>query len=235
MRALLFLMLATPAAAQSFEVASVRLAKQTNDARSGYFISGSTGCKLTVLNFPLLSVIERAYNMREYQITGPDWLKGSKFEIKAKLPPGAPRDGVAPAVQTLLADRFKMTSHQEKKELPFYALTVDKSGQRLKPSEGRGATTQYRGMYKARNETMARFCDMLSRTLDRVVIDETGLTGRYDFVLDYTGMDPRMSDPAGMPSIFKALRDQLGLKLESRKGPQDVLVIDRIEKLPTAN
>jgi uncharacterized protein (TIGR03435 family) len=82
---------------------------------------------------------------------------------------------------------------------------------------------------------MARFCDSLSRTMDRAVVDETGLTGRFDFVLDYTGLDPRMSDPAGMPSIFKALRDQLGLKMESRKGPVEVLVIDRVEKMPTGN
>jgi uncharacterized protein (TIGR03435 family) len=220
--------------AQSFEVASVRQAKGT-ESRVGYFISGNSGAKLTVFNLSLLSLVERAYNMREYQISGPDWLKGPKFEIKAKLPSGTLRTGMPVAVQTLLADRFKLASHRETKDLPFYALMVAKDGPKLKPSEGRGSTIQIRGLYKARNETMARLCDMLSRVLDRVVVNETGLSGAYDFVLDYTPDDPRYSDSAGMQSVFTALQRQLGLKLESRKGPVDVLVIDRVERTPTAN
>ena len=235
MRRLLSFAILPALAAQTFDVASVRPAKITNDTRSGYFVSGATGAKLTVLNLPLLSVIERAYNLREYQIVGPDWLKGPKFEIKAKLPSGTPREEMGAALQTQLTERFKTGTHREKRDLPYYVLLAGKDGPRLKVSEGRGTTTQIRGLYKARNETMARFCDSLARTMDRAVVDETGLTGRYDFVLDYTGLDPRMSDPAGMPSIFKALRDQLGLKMESRKGPIDVLVIDRVERMPTGN
>ncbi len=234
-RLLSFAILPVVMAAQAFDAASVRPAKTTNDTRSGYFISGNSGAKLTVLNWPLLSVIERAYNLREYQISGPDWLKGSKFEIKAKLPPGASREAMAPALQALLAERFKMETHREKKELQYYALVVGKEGSKLKRAEGRGTTTQIRGLYKAHNETMARFCDSLSRTLDRAVVDETGLKDRYDFVLDYSAFDPRLTNAAGEPSIFKALRDQLGLKMESRKGPVEVLVIDRVEKMPTGN
>ena len=228
------MMIASTAAAQSFEVASVRQAKGT-ESRVGYFISGNSGAKLTVFNLSLLSLIERAYGMREYQISGPDWLKGPKYEIKAKLPSGTPRTGMSVAVQTLLADRFKLASHRETKELPFYALTVAKDGPKLKPSEGRGNTLQIRGLYKARNETMARLCETLSRVLDRAVVDSTGLSGAYDFVLDYTPDDPRYSDSAGAQSVFTALQRQLGLKLESRKGPVDVLVIDRVERMPTAN
>jgi uncharacterized protein (TIGR03435 family) len=227
-------MMASAAAAQSFEVASVRQAKGT-ESRVGYFISGNSGAKLTVFNLSLLSLIGRAYNVREYQISGPDWLKGPKYEIKAKLPSGTPRTGMPAAVQTLLADRFKLASHRETKELPFYALTVAKDGPKLQPSEGRGSTIHIRGLYKARNESMARLCDTLSRILDRVVVDSTGLSGAYDFVLDYTPDDPRFSDSAGAKSVFTALPEQLGLKLEWRKGPVEVLVIDRVERMPAAN
>jgi uncharacterized protein (TIGR03435 family) len=230
----LAMLLVSAGAAQSFEVASVRLAKGT-EPRVGYFVSGNSGAKLTVFNFTLLALIERAYNMREYQITGPDVLKGPKFEIKAKLPSGTPREEMAAAMQALLADRFKMVSHREKKDLPFYELTLAKGGSKLKPAEGRGTTTAIRGLYKARNETMQRLCDMISRLLQRAVVDSTGLSGKFDFVLDYTPDDPRYSDPAGSQSIFTALQQQLGLKLESRKGPTEVLVIDRVEKTPTAN
>jgi uncharacterized protein (TIGR03435 family) len=228
------ILLVCGAAAQSFDVASVRPAKGT-DPRVGYFISGNTGAKLTVFNLTLEKLIERAYNVREYQVIGPDWLKGPKYEIKAKLPPGAPRDDMAAAVRTLLTDRFKLVTHRETKELPFYALKVAKDGPKLKAADGKGTTTQIRGLYKARNETMARLCEMLSRLLERAVVDETGLKARYDFVVDYTPGDPHFTDPAGEVSIFKALRDQLGLTLESRKGPIEVLVVDSGQKMPSAN
>jgi uncharacterized protein (TIGR03435 family) len=227
-------MVAWIGAAQSFEVASVRQAKGT-ESRVGYFISGNTGAKLTVFNLSLLALIERAYNMREYQISGPDWLKGPKFEIKAKLPSGTPRAEMPEAMQTLLADRFKLASHRDTKELPFYALTVAPDGPKLKTSDGRGNTVQIRGLYRARNETMARLCETLSRVLNRAVVNETGLKGAYDFVLDYTPDDPRYSDSSGAQSIFTAVQRQLGLKLEARKGPLEVLIVDRVERVPTAN
>jgi uncharacterized protein (TIGR03435 family) len=230
----LFILFACLAAGQSFEVASVRQAKGT-EARVGYFISGTTGAKLTVFNLDLLSLIERAYNMREYQITGPESIKGAKFEIKAKLPSGTPRDDMPAAVQALLRERFKMVAHKDTKELPYYELTVAKDGPKLKAAAGRGTTTRIRGLYSARNESMAQLSDVLSRALDRAVVDSTGLTGRYDFVLDYTPDDPRYSDMSGAKSVFTALQQQLGLKLESRKGPTPVLVVESIQKTPTAN
>jgi uncharacterized protein (TIGR03435 family) len=182
-----------------------------------------------------MQLIERAYGMNEYQISGPDWLKGPKYEVKAKLSPGMPREEVAAAMRTLLADRFKMVAHRETRELPLYELVVAKGGSKLKPAEGRGTTTQIRGLYKARNESMARLCDTLSRVLLRAVVDRTGLAGKYDFVVDYAPADPHFSDPAGAVSIFTAVQNQLGLKLESRKGPVEVLVVDSAQRLPTAN
>ena len=227
-------LVACAAAAQAFDVASVRPAKGT-ESRVGYFVSGNSGAKLTVFNLTLEKLIERAYNLSEYQVVGPDWLKGPKFEIKAKLPTGTLREDMSAAVRTLLTDRFKLVTHRETRELPFYALVPAKDGPKLKASEGKGTTMQIRGLYKARNETMGRLCDMLSRLLQRAVMDETGLKGRYDFVVDYSPGDPHFTDPAGEVSIFKALRDQLGLRLEGRKGPVEVLVVDGGQKTPTAN
>jgi uncharacterized protein (TIGR03435 family) len=105
----------------------------------------------------------------------------------------------------------------------------------MKPAQGRGVSMQIRGLYRGRNETMAHLSEILSRVLDRAVVNSTALDGKYDFVLDYTPDDPRYSDMAGSKSVFTALQEQLGLKLEARKGPVPVLMIDRVERTPTAN
>jgi uncharacterized protein (TIGR03435 family) len=218
-------------------VASVRL-NVSRDDRGYYSVAGQNGAKLAVQRMNLLSLVQRAYNVREYQVSGPDWLKSVKVDIKAKLPADLPRTEMTGALQSLLAERFHMTVHRETRELPLYALTVAKGGAKIKPAadaKGTARIYQLRGLYKARNESIANFSQMLSRTMDRVVTDMTGLTGTFDFVLDYSPLDPRFSDPAGARSIFSALQEQLGLKLESRKGPVEVLVIDRMEKTPTKN
>ena len=230
-------LLASSAAAQSFEVASVRL-NVSHDDRAYYAVAGQNGAKLTVQRMNLLSLIQRAYDVRVYQVSGPDWLKIVKVDIKAKLPVDAPRTGMAAALQSLLAERFHMTVHRETRELPMYVLTVAKGGPKIKPAadpRGTARIYQLRGLYKARNESIANFSQMLSHTLDRAVTDMTGLTGTFDFVLDYAPLDPRFSDPTGAQSIFTALQEQLGLKLESRKGPVEVVMIDRMEKTPTKN
>jgi uncharacterized protein (TIGR03435 family) len=230
-------LLVSSAAAQSFEVASVRL-NLSRDERGYYSVAGQNGAKLAVQRMNLLSLIQRAYNVREYQVSGPDWLKRVKVDIKARLPADIPRTEVAAALQSLLAERFKMSVHRETRELPVYVLTVAKGGAKIKSAAdptGTARIYQIRGLYKARNESIANFSQMLSLTLDRVVTDMTGLTGTFDFVLDYAPLDPRFSDPAGARSIFTALQEQLGLKLESRKGPVELLVIDAVRKTPTEN
>ncbi|HKA01146.1 MAG TPA: TIGR03435 family protein [Candidatus Solibacter sp.] len=220
--------------AQSFEVASVRPAKN-REAKGAYGVGGGNGARVTAININLLSLIERAFNLREYQVAGQD-LKNSRYDIKARLPGSVGRTGIEPALQALLTDRFKMEFHREKKELPYYELVVGKGGEpKLKASTDSRPSFQIRGLYKARGQTMAGLCEILSRTLERVVVDGTGLTAKYDFVLDYAPGDPHFADPAGAKSIFTAVQEQLGLKLESRKGPVDVFVIDKIEKTPTAN
>ncbi len=164
-------------------------------------------------------------------------------------------------LQSLLEDRFQLKFHRETKELPVYALVVAKGGPKLQPSEQKGDRRPMmrmgRGRFESNGVTLAQLADMLSMDRGRKVIDRTGLTGNYDIKLDYTpdqsqggpgfggppgggpgpgpegGMGPPPPDPNG-PSIFTALQEQLGLKLESQKGPVEIIVIDHVEK-PSEN
>jgi uncharacterized protein (TIGR03435 family) len=192
----------------------------------------------------------------EQVIGEPSWSNTQRFDIEAKV---APTD--APALgkmtfeqrrtmfQSILADRFKLVVHHETRELPIYVLSVAKGGPKLKPSAPDDPAGQAprrvglmitRGKVTANDTQLSTLLTVLSRTLGRTVIDKTGLTGNYDFTLEYApeegGPPPPgeaaqpASPPDSAPSIFTALKEQLGLKLDSAKGPVDVIVIDHIEK-----
>jgi uncharacterized protein (TIGR03435 family) len=196
-----------------------------------------------------------AYRVKDHQISGPDWLASQRFDIVAKLPEGASREQVPEMLQSLLVERFKLALHRDKKEHTAYALVVGKNGPKLHPSEGGaagpGGTIKIgRGHLEVNKTTVSNFADMLSRLVDRPVLDMTELQGRFDFTLDFApeGMKTfgmimgapaekpaeSASEPSG-PSIFTAVQEQLGLKLEARKAPVEILVIDHIEKVPTEN
>jgi uncharacterized protein (TIGR03435 family) len=152
-------------------------------------------------------------------------------------------------LQDLLADRFHLKLTREAKEMPIFALVLAKSGAKLKEStvgeDGRRMQTG-RGRIEVQGIDMASLANMLSQQLGRTVVDKTGLTGNYDFKLEWT---PDLGQPQGPkeiggaetappdslgPTIFTALQEQLGLKLESTKGPVEILVIERVEK-PSEN
>jgi uncharacterized protein (TIGR03435 family) len=216
-------------AAQTFEVASIR-PNLTGDTHSDYSVSGNDGARLATQNVSLMTLIQRAYDVRQYQVTGPDWLRDVRFDINAVLPAAAPREQMAAALQAMLKERFHLVFHRETKEQSAYALMVGKGGSRMKSTadpEGTSGTWQTRGQYKVQNENMAHFCEVVSRQVGRPVLDATGLPGAYDFVLDY--------DPQDSMSLFVAIESKLGLKLESKKAAVDLMVIDRVEKSPTAN
>jgi bla regulator protein BlaR1 len=239
----------------SFEVTSVKPA-DTNDQR--FFIGSQPGGRFTA-NANLKMLIGTAYDVRNHQISGgPSWIESAKFEIEAKAENGAdfdprPNGGgrVRLMLQSLLEERFKLALHREIKEEQVYELTVAKGGPKLKEVADPGKGGQ-QGMRMGRGQLIgmaapiAILVNVLSQQLGRSVIDKTGLAGKYDFTLTYTpdaaqsaafgppGPDaPPPPDPNG-PSIFTAIQEQLGLKLESAKGPVDVLVIDHAEK-PGAN
>lgn len=232
----------------TFEVASIK--PSDPDAR---------GVRLQILpgggfkgdNVPLRELIQFAYEVQPFQIEGgPKWLNSEGYDILAKAPKSdlteADVEQLRQRVRALLAERFQLAVRQEKKEVPVYALVVAKNGPKLKQSENTapGSRQMMRGRpgdLTAEGIEIRGLATFLSRSLERPVIDKTGLTGKYDFSLQWTperrGPDAMENAPAPDPmgaSIFTAIQEQLGLKLESQKGMADVVVIERAEE-PTEN
>jgi uncharacterized protein (TIGR03435 family) len=229
----------------AFEVTSVKPNKSGNGSSRFNFRHG----RLTATNVSLKSCIYFAYRIKDYQISGPDWLNSERYDIAAKAASGVPDEQLMPMLQTLLRDRFKLRLHRQTKERPVYALVVGKGGSKLHEVEaGPGKDNAGRGHLSAQKISMPRLAEILSRHMDRPVLDMTGVKGVFDLTLDYTPDDARgtpaprdggveaiaTDSPTG-PSIFVALQEQLGLKLEARKGPVEILVIDYAEKVPTEN
>jgi len=219
-----------------FEVASVKPAKP--GGRRGVWTDGSPN-QIRMLGMSLKQLIDFGYGVRGYQVTGPDWIDSEKYDVVAKLPSEAaalPEEARWVAIhaitQALLAERFKLTLHRETKPLPVYALVVAKNGPKLEKAEGGGATTKNgRGLIEATNITMIRFAEVLSRQMDLPVVDRTGLEGAFNLKLEWVRESAKADSG---PSVFTALQEQLGLRLESRKMPIEVLVIDRAER-PSEN
>jgi uncharacterized protein (TIGR03435 family) len=200
----------------------------------------------------LSDAIAQAYRVQYGQISGAAWLDTERFDIAAKIPAGVAMDQIPRMLQALLADRFKLQLHRENKKLPIYALVVDKNGLKLQKAESPGGVSA--GFNPGRAHMSGRFsmpqlADYLSHRLGRPVLDQTGLDGAYAIALEWVpdptdepGSAPVTPPAAGEgtsvasgPSIFTALREQLGLTLAAMKGPVEILVIDHAEKVPTEN
>jgi bla regulator protein BlaR1 len=236
----------TPAGAKaSFEVASIKLNK--SGARGGQFSTEPGG--ITATNMPLKTFIKAAYGVQDYQLSGgPGWIDSERYDIAAKAEGAVLDNTLLLMLRALLEDRFKLTLHREKKELPGYALVIGKSG--LKIHEAQHESESWirfgRGSLTARAVSMSRLADTLASRLGRPVVDSTGIKGVFDLELKWTrdesepkgpkeSMEPLPADEgAGGPTIFTALQEQLGLKLEARKAPVEILIIDHIEK-PSEN
>jgi uncharacterized protein (TIGR03435 family) len=144
-------------------------------------------------------------------------------------------------LRTLLEDRFKLRVHRESKEMPGYALMVAKRGFTLQPVEPGGASTSTSGgrvrTLTAWRTSMAVLADVISRGLDQMVVDKTGLEGVYDFELRWTPDDlsPSGSDADAAPSLSTALQETLGLRLQHQKVPVEIVVVDQVQRVPTEN
>jgi len=235
--------LPTSAAPPTFDVASIHENNSDQSARSHIMSSPRDG-RFTTINVPLSMLIKFAFNVPESQLLGiPSSLGAQKFDIEAvanpeidaqlsKLDSDQGRLQKQLMVQALLADRFKLTWHNETRQLPVFNLVTAKGGSKLPESKSSGRTfNTRRGQFDDQGATIAALADQLAIELNRPVIDKTALTGRYDVALKWT---PESSTPTPdsldtAPSIFTAIQEQLGLKLESSKGPVQVLVIDHIE------
>jgi uncharacterized protein (TIGR03435 family) len=244
----------------AFEVSTVKQNKSGSAGSSSGFRDG----RFVASNTTLKNVLQyQAYGIPESRILGgPPWMGSQRFDIEAKtdsavldrlrtLARGQRRIETRAMFQQLLADRFKLAVHWETRDLPIYALVVQKKGASLHPSkepDGHSSTSSNDGQFTAQGLTLAQLADALtqelSRELGRVVIDKTGIQGRYDFALKWTqdtgaplmnnAADASAPQPDTGPSIFTAIQEQLGLKLESSKGPVQVLVIDHVE-MPSEN
>lgn len=288
---------AQTAPAPAFEVASVKpAAPMAGKIGMIEVSSGGDPGRINYSNFSLRDLIRQAYQVKDYQIVGPEWLGSERYDVVAKVPEGTSTEQKWTMLQNLLADRFQMRVHREKKDLPSYALVVARGGPKLKehvdapgetvsgPSGGSGSAG-YAAAQRVKDRPggvprhmggrpgimvgMGRMvvdgvapgdvADLLSRMLEKPVVDETGLTARYDFLLQWTpepGEGPMMpaakimareaaggggdakrpdADALSLPPLPVALQQQLGLRLEPKKLPLEILVIDHAEKVPTEN
>jgi uncharacterized protein (TIGR03435 family) len=242
--------------APAFEAATVKPNKSSPVPGAGGR-GGSlrpSGSELIGENVTLWKCIAMAYGVSEdkdYAISGPEWLKSEHYDIAAKFPANMPRDPVQMRAQaqlmfqSLLAERFQLVVHRESKIVPGYALVAVKSGAKLEAREpGPGSTQGRDGSFAAKNVSMPRFADFLARFAGRPVEDKTAVTGVFNLKLEWTPDDQSMPPPEGGerraesrsgPSLFTALQEQLGLKLESQKVSVGIIVVDHAEKVPAAN
>lgn len=220
-------------APRNFEVASIRPNQAGGDSRGTTTLPGGL---FKATNVSLRLLISRAYGLPEAQIEGgPGWMDSETYDINAKAdtPLEMTREEARPSLQALLAERFRLRIHQESKQGAIYSLVVAKGGAKFKEhvGEGRSGISSSTGSGKAaiegRKTTMARLVEYLSGQAGRLVVDNTGLHGEYDFRVEWTTDEAR---GALGPSIFTALQEQLGLRLDATKGPIDFIVIDQAEK-----
>jgi uncharacterized protein (TIGR03435 family) len=253
----------------AFDVASIKPNKSGSD-RVRMMVRPDG---LSAMGGTLQMLIHYAYDVQDFQIVGgPKWMSSDRYDIEAKmgsaqvekfqtLTPEQRMFDTKQMLQALLANRFQLELHREKKELPGYALVIAKNGPKLHeakpgdtysnglkgPDGGSGAGLMIMGgnggPLTGQGVTVAHLVHILSMQLGRTIVDETKLTGKYDFTLQWApdertspmsaatqgGGDAPPPDSSG-PSIFTAIQEQLGLKLESRKVPVEMLVIDRAEK-----
>jgi bla regulator protein blaR1 len=238
----------------AFEVATI---KPSDPNRPGKLFT-VRGRDVVTINTTVNDLISMAYNLHVKQITGgPSWLESDKFDLTGRPDvPGQPSVAqIKTMLQKLLVDRFQLKFHRDQKELTVYAIGVAKTGAKIAKSEAdpNGLPGLFFGgagpgggvNFNVRNATMAEVANTLQGTvLDKPVVDQSGLEGKYDFIVKFTpdagqmaafgGGPPPAANPDAPPDLFAAFTQQLGLKLETSKAPVDVLVIDKIEK-PSAN
>jgi uncharacterized protein (TIGR03435 family) len=197
---------------------------------------------------PALFVLEFSYHLMDpTRILGlPKWAMGPQmYTIDARVSEEdaaafaqLKRDQKAALMQSVFAERFGMKAHMETRDMPAYALVVAKGGSKLKPPGDSTTGVSYfagdTGDVKWANAPLTDLKFLLAKETGRPVVDQTGLTGKYDFKLEYTPAAQAATDESGRPSIFTALQEQLGLKLVATKQPVEVLVVDAINP-PTEN
>jgi uncharacterized protein (TIGR03435 family) len=234
----------TTAAPPAFEVASIKVSqigKAGGEGSRKENTQVSPG-SLNMRNVSLKTAIRWAWHVGDYQVSGPDWLANERYDIMAKAAGPAPDAELRLMLQTLLADRFKLAVHRQTKEMSSYALVVGKNGPKFQESHADGESSvvpdQKTMKVVVQRTPMSQLTEMLSNVLRAPVVDLTDLKGRYDVTVDLAKyiLDRSSTEPPDPVSILtRGLQDELGLKLEPRKMPIDLVVVDHAEKIPVEN
>jgi len=249
MRILIYLVLFAWAA---FPQPQVRLEFEVASVKPSPARGSGIGCKggpesddpgrLTCQQMSPSLLIRIAYGVKFVQVVGPDWLAAPRFEIIAVLPKGTSKEQIPVMWQNLLIERFGFRAHHESRETTHFELVVAKNGPKLKPAAqdgaGRGAGVaifQDRITMRFPRMTTEGLASSLEMRLQKPVTDATGLTGEYEIQLEWAPDTAVTTDGESAPALPKALQDQLGLRLEMKKDPMDMLVIDQINRTPTDN
>jgi uncharacterized protein (TIGR03435 family) len=220
----------------AFEAASIKLNSSGDSSSSSHGTKG----QIVMNNMTLKRLIERAYGVLPFQVAGPAWMETVRVDIVAKYPLDTQDEDRSLMLRALLEDRLKLTVHRESKDLPGYALTVAKSGFKLKPAEPGSSDTSINGgrirTLTAKRTSMDYLAGLIARSLGEPVVDRTGMQGVYDFELRWNTDDQNATGlDADVPSIFTALQETLGLRLQSQKVPGEIIVVDHVERAPTEN
>lgn len=261
----------------TFDAASVKSA----DGKTRGSMRGGPGTadpgQITFTDVTLYNALLRAYSVKTFQLSAPEWLSTRKYEVIAKVPPGTTKEQCNVMLQNLLAERFHLTLHHETKELRGYELVIGKAGPKLKPStESRPPAPEPTSAPKvdangfpqlngpglimmegvkgkavisyltARAQFLSALVEMLSKEFRLPIVDKTGLSGKFDFMLEFAPeppgalpppsveVSPDIADQSG-PNLITAVQQQLGLKLNPSKVPVDVLIVDHADQIPTEN
>ena len=217
-----------------FDAASVR-PNHTAGCRGRWDFSTSHRT-VTAENAPLLRIVSRAYNRTDDRVSGPAWLDSECYDITAKAANDATNRDLMAMLQELLENRFHLVAHRELSEGPVLALMVDKGGSKMRPYGDKVSVPPSNGRILFMARHMPDLCERIGKVTGRTVIDKTGLEGDYMIVLNYLPFGSLNSDPSDADSdIFSAVRDQLGLRLQSQRGVVDLLKIESVDRVPTEN
>ena len=250
---------------QTFEAASIKAATVSGPRgmianQKGGPGTGDPGL-FTCENCSLYWVLADAYKIHEYDFSGPAWLQDARFDFSAKIRAGATGEEFQTMLRNLLAERFQMTTHHETRMVPVYEMAVGKNGPKFQEStphqepKDDGPPPKFRrdaegypildragmglapghGRLRSQDQPISWFAEILSNQLRTPIIDATGLKGKYDFTVQWSWEEGPEAMPGAAAALASAVQSELGLKLERKKGPVNVLVIDHIEKTPAAN
>jgi len=241
--AILFFATTAAAFGQSFEVASVRVSDRTGGQRHMEMLTSPVKVapgSLTMRAISFRAVVAWANDVKEFQVNGPSWIDEARYDIVAKAGGRASIDELRPMLRTLLTERCKLVAHRLTKELSAWVVTVAKNGPKFKISEDEAEGSIEPDLAKMqvaiKRTPVSQLTELLGRILRAPVIDQTGLTGKYDITVSFEKyIGDKTTQIDAISTILTAIQEELGLKLDNRKMSVDLVTIDSAERTPVEN